>query len=377
MERSQAARRPARAPLQRRSRRRWLAAAGIAACWAILLDQTGSVMAATMLLALLAALTVVTAAALRALGVTRDHPWVQRMAARPWRDGQDVLRLALRHLSEVLVVTPSGSLLAPNLVDIRMNPGDLGSLSEHMELNLVAQSAAEVYVEQVGARGARLAGPGPAEVHVIADPSVPPGRYRLRQGQPLPAGAQPGFRPAPADGFGEPDPRLVPAGAPPARAGAEMAHAGRRDGSYPGFAGHDGNTRSQPDPAGLRAVQADTAPPATGTPTMTGAPTVIELRRSPVPVLRLVTGDSVAQTQVSGARAGRGGVELRLPEVPTVSRVHARFTFSDGRWWIANLGRNGVALNGSALAGEQPLHDGDSIRWGMRSDALLSRVEIG
>lgn len=367
MERS----RPTRAPLQRRSRRRWLAAAGIAACWLVLLDQTGSVIAATMLLALLAVLTIVTVLALRALGITRDHPWVQRTAARPWRDGQDVLRIALRHLPEVFVVTPSGSLLAPNLVDLRMNPGDLGSLSEHMELNLVAQSAAEVYVEQVAARGARLAGPGQAEVHVIADSSVPPGRYRLRQGQPVDAGAQPGFQPAGVDGFIRPGAELAPAA-------SEMAYAGPQERPYPGFAGHDGNTRSQPDPAArLRPARPEPSTSASGMPTMTGAPTVIELRRSPVPVLRLVTGDSAAETQVSGARAGRGGVELRLPEVPTVSRVHARFTFSDGQWWISNLGRNGLALNGTDLAGEQPLHDGDSIRWGMRSDALLSRVEIG
>jgi pSer/pThr/pTyr-binding forkhead associated (FHA) protein len=63
--------------------------------------------------------------------------------------------------------------------------------------------------------------------------------------------------------------------------------------------------------------------------------------------------------------------------MPTVSREHARFTFSDGQWRIANLGLNGLTVNGTALAGEQPLQDGDSIRWGMRSDALQSRVEIG
>jgi hypothetical protein len=361
MERSRAARRPARPPLQRRSRRRWLAAAGIAACWVVLLDQTHSVIAATMLLALLAAVTIVTVLALRALGITRDHPWVQRLAARPWRDGPEVLRLALRHLPEVFVVTPNGSLLAPNLVDIQMNPDDLGSLSEHMELNLAAQSAAEVYVEQVAEHGARLAGSGPAEVHVMADSSVPPGRYRLRQGQPLQAA--PRAAAAPADSFAQPGPQLVPAGAGGSR--------------YPGFASHDGSTRSQPDPAKLRLAQADTSPTATGLPTMTGAPTVVELRRSPIPVLRLVTGDSVAETQMSGARAGRGGVELRLPDEPTVSRVHARVTFLDGQWWIANLGKNGLTVNGAALVAEQPLHDGDSIRWGMRSDALLSRVEIG
>jgi pSer/pThr/pTyr-binding forkhead associated (FHA) protein len=93
--------------------------------------------------------------------------------------------------------------------------------------------------------------------------------------------------------------------------------------------------------------------------------------------LRLVTGESVAETRRSGARAGRGPVELELPDVPTVSREHARFTFSGGQWWIANLGMNGLTLNGIPLAGEQPLSNGDSIRWGTRPDALLSRVQIG
>jgi FHA domain len=360
MERSRAA----RPPMQQRSRRRWLAAAGIAVCWAVLLDQTGSAIAATLLLVLLAALTVVTVLALRALGVTRDHPWIQRMAARPWRDGQDVLRLALRHLPEVFVVTPSGSLLAPDRVELQMNTGDLSSLAEHMELGLAAQSAAEVYVDQVAARGARPAGPGPAEVRLVGDESVPPGRYRLRQGQPVNAGGPADFQPGP---------RFAPAAAQPARAGVGSPGPSAAPGAalsgprpvpeppYRDFVGHDGNTRSQPE---------------SGVSTVTGMPTVIELPHSTVPVLRLVTGGSVAETRVSGARAGRGHVELKLPGEPTVSREHARFTFSDGQWWIANLGRNGITLNGAALAGEQPLHDGDSIRWGMRPDALSSRVEI-
>jgi pSer/pThr/pTyr-binding forkhead associated (FHA) protein len=106
-------------------------------------------------------------------------------------------------------------------------------------------------------------------------------------------------------------------------------------------------------------------------------PTVMEPSRSLVPVLRLVTGGSVAETRMSGARAGRGAVELGLPEVPTVSREHARFTFSDGQWWIANLGMNGLTLNGTLLVGEHPLSTGDSIRWGTRPDALMSTVEIG
>ncbi len=65
-----------------------------------------------------------------------------------------------------------------------------------------------------------------------------------------------------------------------------------------------------------------------------------------------------------------------LPDVPTVSREHARFTFADGRWWITNQGRNGLTLNGAKVTGEQPVSDGDTIRWGNNPDAPLSRVEI-
>jgi pSer/pThr/pTyr-binding forkhead associated (FHA) protein len=60
-----------------------------------------------------------------------------------------------------------------------------------------------------------------------------------------------------------------------------------------------------------------------------------------------------------------------------VSREHARFTFADGQWWIANLGRNGLTLNGHPLIGEQPVSNGDSILWGTSPGALASRVEIG
>jgi hypothetical protein len=348
-EREDAARRPARAPWPRRRRRRWLAAAGAAAGWLVLLDLTGSAIAATALLVLLGGLGIVCVLALQALGVTKDHPWLQRMATRPWRDGDDVLQLALRHLSDVFVITPSGSLLAPDVIELRMNPADLKSLSERMDLNLIAESVAEVYQDQVTAHGARFAGHYQAEVGVIADPSVPAGRYRLRQGQPVPG---------PAVESMNADPRLAYAGA--RSAGAEAAAVA--DSPQVGFVGHDGHTSVQPE---------------SGTSTIGGLPTVVELQRSPVPALRLVTGDSVAETRVSGARAGRGPVELRLPEMPTVSREHARFTFSGGQWWIANLGRNGLTVNGTAPAGRQPLQDGDSIRWGMRSDALQSRVEIG
>jgi pSer/pThr/pTyr-binding forkhead associated (FHA) protein len=70
-------------------------------------------------------------------------------------------------------------------------------------------------------------------------------------------------------------------------------------------------------------------------------------------------------------------VELVLPPLSTVSREHARFTYADGHWWVENLGRNGLTLNGAPLTGQRPVGDGDSIRWGSNPDALLSRVELG
>jgi hypothetical protein len=313
---SQAARRPVRAPLRQRSRRRWAAIGGVAACWVVLEVVAGSAVSATVLLVAIAGLGAGCVGGLRALGITRDHPWLRRLASRPWRDGQDVLKVAMRHLSDVFVVTPSGSLFAPNAVELQLNPDDFASLCERMELGVISASMTEVYEEQVAAHGARFAGPGRPDVHVIAAGSIPPGRYRLRQPDLASIDARPDL---PDVWYAESDSGLTVAG-------------------------------------GMTTISAESL--------------------ASVPVLRLVTGSSVAETTMSGARAGRGPVELVLPDVPTVSREHARFTFSDGRWWITNQGRNGLTLNGAAVAGEQPLSDGDAIRWGTRTDALRSRVEI-
>jgi len=327
--------RQARAPLRQRSRRRWAVAGGIVAGWVALVVMTGSAVSATVALVVLAGLGVAGLSGLRALGVTRDHPWMQRIASRPWRDGQDVLKVAMRHLPEVFVVTPSGTLLAPDVVELQLNPDDLAFLCERMDLGVISSSLTEVYEEQVAGYRARLARPGQAQVYVIASGSVPPGRYRLRQGDPVRAGTRPD---------------LIDAHSAPEFAYAAPQHA---------YAGPVSHVWQDPGPtvaAGLTTIMAASLPP--------------------VPTLRLVTGSSVAETRTSGARAGRGPVELILPDVPTVSREHARFTFSDGRWWISNQGRNGLVLNGAPVTGEQPLSDGDAIRWGSNPDAPLSRVEI-
>jgi pSer/pThr/pTyr-binding forkhead associated (FHA) protein len=134
-------------------------------------------------------------------------------------------------------------------------------------------------------------------------------------------------------------------------------------------AGSDGWSRREPDPA-ITTVDARTV-------VDDSTLTVMEKTVTPVPVLRLVTGRSVTQTRMTGARAGRGSVELVLPNVPTVSREHARFDFSDGRWCVTNLGMNGLTVNGAPAAADHPLSDGDTIRWGSQPDALVSQVEIG
>jgi len=209
-----------------------------------------------------------------------------------------------------------------------------------MGLGVIGASLTEVYEEQVAAYGARFAGPGRADVHVIAAGSVPPGRYVLRQADPVSVGAEPDM---PDAWYADVAPEL-------AYAAPQHAHTG---------------------PGSRVCPESDSGLTVAG-----GMATIMEGSLASVPVLRLVTGSSVAETTMSGARAGRGSVELVLPNVPTVSREHARFTFSDGRWWITNQGRNGLTLNGVPVAGEQPLSDGDAIRWGTRPDALLSRVEI-
>ena len=333
----EAARRPVRAPLRRRSRQRWMVAGGVAVCWLVLEVVTGSAVSATVVLMVTAALTAAGVGGLRALGITRDHPWIRRIASRPWRDGQDVLKVVMRHLADVFVVTPSGALIAPNLVEVQLNPDDLAFLCERMELSVISASMTEVYEEQVTEYGARLAGAGRAQVYVIAAGSVAPGRYRLRQGDPVSIDAQP-------DRYQN---------AAPQWAYSTPQH---------GYAESGRPAWEKPDPDLTIGG---------------GMVTIMEPSPAPIPVLRLVTGSSVAETRDPRARAGRGPVELVLPDVLTVSREHATFTFSDGRWWVTNQGRNGLTLNGAPVAGEQPLSDGDTIRWGAAPDALLSHVKIG
>src|ERR1700761_9213379 len=245
-----AARRVGRAPMPSRNRRRWQIVAGVVVLWIILWLVPGSGLGAIIFLLVIAALIAAAVFGLRALGVTRDHPWMQRISSRPWRDGQDVLQQAMRHFPEVFVTTPSGTLLAPDVVDLRMNPDDLAVLGERMEPAVVMESAAEVYTEQVQQHRARLAGRVRPEVRIIADPSILPGRFRLKQGQPV--------NPYANNDVPEPAPAQAQAPAP-APAPAELRQAPAPDAPdsqyprphlVPDHGTNDGYTQAQPGPAG-------------------------------------------------------------------------------------------------------------------------------
>lgn len=390
-----------RAPLQARSRRRWLLVAGIAGLWLVFAMGSGSLVAATTLLVLLGAVAGGVVVVLRLFGFGRDHPWFQHAASRPWRDGRDVLRVALRHLPEVFIVTPQGSLLAPNAVELRMNPADIESLTDLIDLNLVNASAAEAYAAEVAAHSARVVSNVPLEVGVIADVTVPPGRYRLRQrsslaGLALAADPVTGTDPVT---MADPACRAYPVGmsspagplAPPGPLAAPSPLAAPGSAGAPGLAGAVGSAGAVGPAVGAYPVSAGAYPVAAGVGPFRDGHTKSELAAAPAymtgaatvaepalpPMLRLITNGAVAETRVSGARAGRGtAVELQLPGDPTVSRVHATFTCTGGEWRITVLGRNGVLLNGTPLSSEHVVRDGDSIRWGQQSSAPVSAVVI-
>ena len=141
-------RRPAGGRLQARSRRRWIVAGAVTGLWLLLLIVSGSLTSSLVLLVLALAFLGLMTVGLRSLGVGRDHPAVQALATRPWRDGREVLALALRHMSEVFIVTPNGSRLAPSSVELCMNPADVASLANLIDLELVNASAAEAYVAE-------------------------------------------------------------------------------------------------------------------------------------------------------------------------------------------------------------------------------------
>jgi len=359
---------------------RWVVLVGVAGMWLLFLRGTGSLTVATVMLLMLATAIGLGLAALRWLGFDRDHPWVQRMGERPWRDGREVLQLALRHLPEVFIMTPSGSLLAPNALEVLMNPDDFASLTEVMDESLIDSWACEAYQSCIGEHAARLGGDGPVMVRVASDPEVLAGRYRLRQGRLVGAAHAVSGVPAGAAQAAVAD---NAAGAAQAAAAENVAGPVRAAGAAPAAAGGFGfraaEARTFQASDGRTLDSGDGGPPMGGGGARALPTDLLTVGAvSSVPLLRLVTGGSAAETRVSGARAGRGtAVELLLPEEPTVSRVHAKFVFRDGQWRVTGLGRNGLMVNEMPARSEQVVRDGDLIRWGNQPGAVVSRVQIG
>jgi hypothetical protein len=309
-------------------RRRWpVIGSGIGALIVLYLI-TQSVIDSIILLIVLAALVIAALILVRRLAEHSGQPAMRRMPSQPERDAQDVWQAALRHLPETFTMAPDRTLRAADVVELRMNPGDLRALGESIDPQLVTTSSSDAYRARIAEHGAQISGSSQPRVALVSDPDLPPGRYRLepRPSEPLP-------------------PRAAVGGGAGANAtGGDWRNA---------------QTMAQDQ---LTAAEQQL--------------TVAE--KLPIPPLRLLTGGTVAETRKSGARAGRGpDVELRLPDVSTVSRVHAELTYADGRWWITNQGRNGLTVNGSPVSGQSPVSDGDVIQWGNRHDALTSRVQVG
>jgi len=324
MSQLEAARTP-RPPVPPRTRRVRITAVTAACGFLLLLLATRSVVLSLIMVLLLAVAGVIAFLAVRSWGFTASHPWVRNLVSRPWRTGQEVWQLALKHLPETFIIAPDGSRLAPDRVELRMNPEDYADLTGSIDVEVLAASSSDVYRSLIAEHGARYAGTEGVSVTLIDDPDVAPGRYRLR---PRAVSA------------------LVPAGARipvPAGSSFSWAEANGQTAGHTVASEHDTMT-SRPD----------------------------------VPCLRLLTRDAVTETRQPGALAGRGtAAELKLPDDLTVSRVHAEFSYADGHWQVANRGRNGLRLNGKTVSGQQAVADGDLIHWGHQADALTSLVQIG
>jgi FHA domain len=326
--------RPPRPPVPPRTRRARATAVTAACGFLLLLMATRSLVLSLTMTLLLAAAGAIAFLAVRSWGVTASHPWVRGMASRPWRTGQEVWQLALRHLPETFIIAPDGSRLAPDRVELRMNPEDFADLTGSIDVDVLAASSSDVYRTLIAEHGARYGGTEGLTVVLVDDQDVARGRYRLRP------------RAVSALVMAGPQAAAPQAAAPAASSFSWAEATGRTDSHTVGR-----TLASEHD-------------------TMTSPPAV--------PLLRLVTRDAVTETRRPGALAGRGtSAELRLPDDLTVSRVHAEFCYADGRWHVANRGRNGLRLNGSPVSGQQALADGDVIRWGHQDDAVTSLVQIG
>ena len=157
MSQLEAARAP-RPPVPPRTRRVRATAVTAACGFLVLLLATRSVVLSLTMTLLLGAAGAIAFLAVRSWGFTASHPWVRSLVSRPWRTGQEVWQLALRHLPETFIIAPDGSRLAPDRVELRMNPADFADLTGSIDAEVLAASSSDVYRNLIAEHGARCAG---------------------------------------------------------------------------------------------------------------------------------------------------------------------------------------------------------------------------
>ena len=331
---------------------------------------TGSLVVPVVLVVCLALFGACAVATGRLLGVGRHHRTIAWLMERSWRDPPQVLQLALRALPETLTWAPSGRWYGHRRLVLWLNPLTFDALVDRVRGQALAQWATDAYEGVLADHASVLDETGAPHVAVRPSDDIGRGQWRFTHAEAdPPARHRPG---APAAEAADPDHHSREWDSQPSRFASPPFLTGWQDGGTVDTASfHDGLT-----------VRADVEARHKNSGTSPGEPpTVLEsdaARDSSAPPIGLVTTGHLQQTALSPAVAGRGGdADLRLPDVPTISRRHAVLTHRSGRWWIESCGRNGLTINGIPVVGARALHHNDVLTWGSTPSSPTSRVEIG
>jgi hypothetical protein len=377
-----------RAAWQGRSpeQRRIVAGAAVAVLvWLVLVAYTRSALTAMIITLVATGLVFAVATRRRAPGDRTGPPRVEPTGGSG-QDPVDTFGQAIRGLDQVLVPGQAGHTYAPTHIEIVFSRSDLAALWQRMESEFLEEVALTEYLGLVEQRDAALQNPHELSVTIIGESGVPDGAFLVRQRRPGSTGGA-GTRPSRDGG-------TTPANAPTSILGRGRRPVGPQAGpAQPGTvalpSGLRDTPRSGPRPAplpGPRLVPppgprpgplSDPRPahPSGPRPSPSGDPAGRWREPSGPPRLTLRTGSAETSTTASPATAGRAATsDLRLPNTDTISREHAVFTYEDGRWWVRNVGRNGLCVNNQPIGDRHPLADRDQLRWGTRADAPVSTV---
>jgi pSer/pThr/pTyr-binding forkhead associated (FHA) protein len=351
--------------------------------WLLLLAYTRSALTAMIITLVVTGLVFFAVAARRrGLGRRLEPPPEEATTVGAGQDPVDTFGQAICGLDKILVPGVTGQTYAPTHIEIVLSRSSLAALWQRMDSEYLEEVALSEYLRLVEQRGATLQHPHQASVTIIGESRVPDGSFFVRQRGPASTGGA-GVRPS-RDGGTTPanaPTSVLPRGRRPIGPQAGPASPGRPappatpryiPGSGP-RAGLPAGPRPGPRPGPQPGPRPGPRPgPQPGPP---GDLPHTRIAQSGPPRLTLRTGSVETSTTVSPATAGRAAAsDLQLPHTDTISRRHAVFTYRDGRWWVENVGTNGLCLNGRPLDGRQPLADRDELRWGTRADATVSTV---